>query len=461
MSFAPSSFRDPDSRVLATDGTRLVRALSARAAALDATLRGDGRLAAWERDGLLIASAPCADLPVPEGWAALIESPRLPFVSYPYEWSFAMLQDAALLTLRLTERLLGEGVLLKDASAYNVLFDGAAPRFVDLGSFEAYRDHAPWAAYGQFCDHFLAPLMLEAYRGVAFQPLLRASLEGVSVTDQLAPLLSLWDLRRPGVLLHVAARALLDRRSRHLSTADRRELRRAALPKEALRRNLQGLQRLVGRLRSRAPSVWVGYDEANSYDAAATERKTAFVAAAAERFGGGALAWDVGANTGRYSRALAARFACVVAMDADAGAVDRLYRALRQEGGAPARAIAPLVADLMDPSPARGWRGRERAGLLERGRPDLALFLGLVHHLCLGRGVPLDEFVDLACATAPAAVVEFVGAEDPMSQTILATKIATHGGYDLTSFRALAARRARIAAEEAISATRHLFLLCR
>lgn len=459
MRFAPGSFRDPDARVLATDDGRIARALSPRAAALDAALRRRGQLAALERDGLVVASAPCTDIAVPAGWAALIESPRLPFVAYPYEWSFGMLQDAALLTLRLAERLLADDVLLKDASAYNVLFDGAHPRFVDLGSFEAYEANAPWVGYGQFCDHFLAPLMLEAYKGVPFQPFLRGNLEGLSITDQLAPLLSTADLRRPGVLLHVKARAWLDRHSRDLSTADRRAVRRAALPKEAILRNMRGLQRVVTRLRSGAPSVWAGYDEANSYDAAATERKTAFVAAAAERLGGGALAWDVGANTGRYSRVLARHYRCVVAMDADAAAVDRLYRA--QQGAPEAGAILPLVVDLMDPSPPRGWRGQERAGMLERGRPQLALYLALMHHVCLGRGVPLEDFLDFACATSDAAVIEFVAANDPMSQTVLATKQAVHAGYDLEAFRTVAAQRGRLLAEESLSATRHIILLTR
>jgi hypothetical protein len=457
VTFAPSSFRDPDARLLAIDGGRVVRALSARAAGLDAALRASGQLDALVRDGLLVASAPCRDIAVPDGWAALVESPRLRVVSYPYEWSFGMLQDAALLTLRLTERLLAGGAILKDASAYNVLFDGALPLFVDLGSLGAYAENTPWVAYGQFCDHFLAPLMLEAYKGVPFQPLLRGSLEGLSITNQLAPLLSTADLRRPGVLVHVKARALLDRRSQRLTTSQRRAVRRAPLPKAAIHRNLRGLQRIVARLRSGAPSIWAGYEEENTYDRAAAERKTAFVAAAAAQLGGGGLAWDVGANSGRHSRALAGHYACVVAMDADAGAVDRLYRALA--GTPQARTILPLVVDLMDPSPSRGWRGRERAGLLERGRPDLALYLALIHHVCLARGVPLDDFVDFVCTTSPAAVVEFVAAADPMSQRILATRQVAHGGYDLGAFRALATRRARIIREEAVSATRHLFLL--
>jgi hypothetical protein len=460
VTFAPSSFRDPDARVLAGDDDgRVVRALSARAAAVDADLRARGVLDELVRDGLLVASQPCTDVAVPAGWAAVVESPRLPFVSYPYEWSFGMLQDAALLTLRLTERLLAREAILKDASAYNVLFDGSAPLFIDVASLAAYEPDSPWVAYAQFCDQFLAPLMLEAYRGVPFQPALRGSLEGLSITEHLAPLLSAADLRRAGVLVHVKVRAMLDRRSERLPTGLRREVRRAAVPKAAVLRNLRGLQRVVAGLRSGARSVWAGYDEENTYDQASTARKSAFVAAACERLGGGRMAWDVGANTGRYSRILAARYACVVALDADAGAVDRLYRALA--GTPQARTIVPLVADLLDPSPARGWRGRERAGLLERVRPELALYLALVHHLCLGHGVPLDDFVDFACATSPAAVIEFVAADDPMSQAILATKAVAHPGYDLAAFRALAAQRARIAAEESVSPTRHLMLLTR
>ena len=459
MTFAPSSFRDPDSRVLALDGTRVVRALSARAAAIDLALRRGGQLAALERDGLLIASEPCEDVAVPDGWAALIQSPRLPFVSYPYEWSFGMLQDAALLTLRLTERLLADSVLLKDASAYNVLFAGVAPRFIDLGSFAAYEAQAPWAAYGQFGDHFLAPLMLEAFKGVAFQPFLRGNLEGMSVTDQLAPLLSVADLRRPGVLLHVKARALLDRRGRGLSTADRRAVRHAALPKEALLRNLRGLQRLVSRLRSTAPSVWAGYDEANSYEAAAIAQKTTFVAAAAERLGGGALAWDVGANTGRYSRVLAQHVGTVVAMDADAGAVDRLYRRCRRIRR-PGRSCRWSWTS---------WILRRRVAGVVASAPAFWSAGGRIWR-CIWRSCTTSAsgvaFRSPTSSTSSArrrmpAVVEFVAADDPMSQTILATKAVTHDGYDLASFRDLVTRRARIIADEAVSATRQLFLLGR
>jgi len=154
---------------------------------------------------------------------------------------------------------------------------------------------------------------------------------------------------------------------------------------------------------------------------------------------------------------LAGRFATVVAMDADAGAVDRLYGAVR--GTAEGRALLPLVVDVMNPSPAQGWRGAERATLAARGRPELALYLALVHHLCLGRGVPLDGFLDMVRETSPLSVVEFVAREDAMSQRLLATKPEHHADYDVDAFRALARARGDVLAEEQLSPTRRLFLL--
>jgi hypothetical protein len=259
------------------------------------------------------------------------------------------------------------------------------------------------------------------------------------------------------VFAHVKLRALIDRRARNLGRGTRRQVRQVRLPKAAVLANIQRLRRLVGRLESRLATLWTTYDDCNTYDTAMIERKEAFVARACERLGPCRLAWDLGANTGRYSRVLARHAAQVVAMDGDPGAVDRLYRAVR--GTAAAGTILPLVVDLMNPSCAQGWRGTERDGLLGRGRPELALYLAVVHHICLGQGVPLPAFLDWVRETSPLAVVEFVALEDPMSQTVLATQLETHGGYDLATFRRLAAERGAILAEESLSSTRTLLLL--
>ena len=457
MTFLPASFRDPDARVLESDGPRILRALSPRALAEREAVERSGVLRELVDVGLVVDSAPAPDVAPPEGFAAVIASRRLAFPSYPYEWSFGMLRDAAALTLDVLARALERGATLKDASAYNVLFDGARPLLIDVASLVPHEDGTPWIGYGQFCDHFLAPLMLEAYRGVPFQPFLRGSLEGLSIGGQLAPLLGWRDWVRPGVLTHVKLRAMLDRRTQDLGTESRKEVRRVSLPRHAVLANVRGLRRLIERLESRAPSVWARYEEANSYDEVLAARKEAFVDAAGGRAAGTALAWDVGANTGRYARVLARRFTTVVAMDADAGAVDRLYGAAK--GTADARTILPLVIDAMNPSPAQGWRGAERSTLGQRGRPDLTLYLALIHHLCLGRGVPLASFLDLVRESSPLAVVEFVTIEDAMSQRVLATKTEHHADYDLDTFRALVGERGEVLAEERLSPTRSLFLL--
>lgn len=457
MKFDPASFRDPDGRVLTDAAGRILRVLSERTAEIDAHLRTSGALDELVRKGLLVESWRRADLGVPEGWAAIVESARVPVTSYPYEWSFHMLRDAAALTLELTEEALRHGAIVKDASAFNILFDGAHPTFIDVSSFERYEDGTPWLAYGQFCDQFLAPLMLEAYRGVSFQSFLRGNLGGISAGGQLSPLLGARDLLRPGVLVHAKMRAMLDRRSQGLSAPGRRRVRAVRLPKQALLHNLRGLRRLVSRMKSRAPSTWADYEERHGYAAEAAARKSAFVERACRESAGRRLALDAGANVGRHARILARTFDHVAALDADPGAVDRLY--LQLKGTPEERKILPLVVDLMNPSPSQGWRGRERSSLGERMRPDLALYLALVHHLCLGAGVPLEEFVELVAETSPLAVVEFVSAADPMSQTLLATKAVSHAGYDLESFRALVARRGRILAETVVSPSRSVFLL--
>jgi len=457
VNYERASFRDPDARVLKREGDRILRAISPRAAALDDRLRASGLIDQLVREGLLVENSRCRDVPVPEGWAAVIESKPVPFVNYPYEWSFSMLQDAALLTLNLTERALQHNVALKDASAYNVFFHGARPVFIDVCSLGPYEDGTPWLAYGQFCDHFLAPLMLEAYKGIPFQSFLRSNLSGLSVSTQVAPLFSARDLLRPGVLTHVKLRALLDRRTQRLGTGMRREVRRASLPKAAVLSNIRRLKRLVARLTSRSPSIWADYDQSNTYDARMIERKAAFVSAACERLGGGTLAWDLGANTGRYSRILSKHFPYVIALDADPGVIDQLYRELK--GTSDEKAILPLVGDIMNPSPSQGWRGAERDCLLNRGRPVFAACLALAHHICLGQGVPLSSFLDMVREISNAAVVEFVSIDDPQSQAVLATKIEAHGDYSMENFRTLAAKRGRILVEEPLSATRSLFLL--
>src|SRR5438132_2575534 len=369
----PGSFRDPDSRIFTADG-RVFRLLSEQGLADWRNLTSSGLFQELVQDGKLVGTREVDGLAdVPEalhgGVAAVLEHDVIPFVSYPYEWTFGMLRDAALLQLGLLRRSLEAGMILKDSSPYNVQWRGAQPVFIDVGSFEQLREGEPWAGYRQFCLLFLYPLMLQAWKDVPFQPWLRGSLEGIT-PHEMRRLLSARDLLRRGVLSHVVLHDRLERRYEEKEADLKGELRKAGFRKELILANIRGLERLIGRLRwEPGRSTWSEYGPQTTYTSDDAERKARFVADAVAE-ARPRLVWDLGCNDGRHSRIAAQTAEHVVAMDADSLGVDRLYRALADEKES---RILPLTVDVTDPSPALGWRGQERRPLLDRGRPDLTL----------------------------------------------------------------------------------------
>ncbi|HYF44679.1 MAG TPA: hypothetical protein VD926_00620, partial [Acidimicrobiales bacterium] len=298
----------------------------------------------------------------------MLRHERIPVVTYPYEWSFEMLRDAAKLQLDLVAKALDEDLVTKDASAYNVQFVGARPTFIDVGSFERLRAGEPWYGYRQFHMHFLLPLMLQAHRGITFQPLLRADVEGVNPVDA-RRMMSFWDLvspRKKGTLLHVAGMARAEQASSKRDVKS--ELKASGMRKEVLVAQIRNLRKLVEKIRDRrADTEWAHYSDRSHYTDADLQAKERFVSSVAEAVKP-KLAWDLGANDGHFSRLVAEQGAYVIAADGDHHAIDGLYRSLRETGD---ERILPMVLDLADPSPNRGWRGRERLAFGERSRPEL------------------------------------------------------------------------------------------
>jgi len=439
----PGSFRDPSSRVyLAEDA--VWRGLDAEALADFEVLAATPFFTQALASGQVVASELAAEHPDGlEGWAGVLRHERIPVISYPYEWSFEMLRDAARLQLDLVLAALDEGFTTKDASAYNVQFVGSTPRFIDVGSFEHLREGEPWYGYRQFHMHFLLPLMLQAHRGIAFQPLLRADVEGVNPIDA-RRMMSRWDLwspRRSGTLLHVAGMAGAERAT---SSRDvKSELKRAGMNKAVVVGQVRKLRKLIDKLSiGKGDTEWGGYGDRAHYtdvDLAAKEDFVSSVAASVAP----TTAWDLGANDGHFSRLVAEHGAYVIAADGDHEAVDGLYRALRAAGD---ERILPLVLNLADPSPDRGWRSKERLAFTARSRPDLTLALALVHHLCISRNVPLQEFVDFLADAGGQLVVEFPTPEDPMVQGLVRNKReGVHDDYTVANFEAALGRRYDVA----------------
>ena len=457
VALEPGSFRDRTARVFYHDG-KIFRGLNSAALreweALSATrfyrdFADRGGIVATKlrpRSEVLLAS--------PHQWAGVLEHEKLPFVSYPYEWSFEMLRDAALLQLDLVLAALDEGMSLKDASAYNVQWRGVRPVFVDVASFYKRPPREPWVGYRQFCQMFLYPLLLQAYRDVPFQPWMRGSIDGMDA-ELCLRLLRARDYLRGGVLAHVYLQAKAQAAYSSTTRNVKADLNAAGFDTRIIKANAQRLRALVGGLHWRPhQSTWSEYLRCGHYEPTDAAQKREFVADAAVSRSR-RLAWDIGCNVGVFSRILAERADYVVAMDADHVAIDRLYQALKTEG---ISNILPLIINVTDPSPALGWRNLERKRLDERGLPDLVVALALVHHIVIGGNIPLSEFVQWLRDLGGELVIEFVTREDPMVVTLLRNKDEQYADYDEKVFeRELAARFTIVRRQPLGSGTRIMY----
>jgi SAM-dependent methyltransferase len=417
--YEAGSFRDPDSAVFTANG-RVLRGLSGSAAAHYDQLRGTAFFPRLMGSGQIVATTEHAGdaPPSPRGtpWARVLEHERVPVVAYPYEWSFAMLRDAAALQLDILRAALDEAMSLKDGSGYNLQFVGARPVFIDGGSFEPAS--GPWPGYRQFCQTMLFPLMVQAYLGVPFQPLLRGAIDGLTPSDVAGMFSGLRRFRR-GVLRNVSLHSVLERRVSTASEQVKDDLKASGFSTDMTKATVKNLAKLVrGLAVRRRGSTWSDYRDTCSYSDAEAEAKRAFVRSALAA-GESGLVLDLGANDGAYSRLAADQAAYVVAVDGDEMVIDGLYRRLRAEGN---ENILPLVMNLVDPSGGLGWRNRERAPLADRVRPDLTLALALVHHLAIGANVPLPEVVSWLGSFGGRVVVEFVHVEDVQVKRLLANK---------------------------------------
>jgi SAM-dependent methyltransferase len=455
----PGSFRDPRSRVFYA-GDIVLRALNEEGLAdweaFAATPSARQLFDAGKVIGTRLVSPDEIPEELRDDAAGVLRHERIPFISYPYEWPFGMLKDAALLQLELVRTALLDDFILKDSSPYNVQWRGTQPVFIDVGSFERLSPGEPWIGYRQFCMLYLYPLLLQAARDVSFHPWLRGSTEGIT-PQQCRNLLSLRDRIRRGVFTHVYLHAKLDRRYADTSRDVKSELKSAGFRKELILANVRGLERMIRRLEWQpSSSAWTEYGTTHSYSERDAAQKEEFVLSAA-RARPWRLVWDLGCNDGRFSRIAAANADHVVAVDGDPVVAERLYRELKQERSA---TILPLTMDIVDPSPSLGWRGQERRTLAERGTPDLTLCLALVHHVAITGNVPVGEFVAWLRSLDTWLVIEFPTPDDPMVKRLLAAKRErTHADYDRSGFeRALADAFEIEKSVELSSGTRVLYL---
>ncbi len=426
----PSSFRDPSGFLFWRDGV-LYRQVNHSYREDYDLLVSSGLYDRLVHEGLLIPHEE-VDLrePAAPGMYRTLRPERVPFISYPYEWSFGQLKDAALSTLHIQRMALDHGMSLKDASAYNIQFLRGRPVLIDTLSFERYREGAPWVAYRQFCQHFLAPLALMSYVDPRLGQLSRLYIDGVplSLASQLLPWSTRW---RFSLLTHIHLHARGEKRfaERPAAVAGR------SISRTALTALIENLQSSVEGLRFRSDSsAWTEYYQTSNYSSEALQHKATLVAQLiAEIQPAPQSLWDLGANTGRFSRLASRKGIETIAFDNDPACVEQCYLEARREGETH---LLPLLVDLTNPSPGVGWAHEERMSLLERGPADAAMALALVHHLAIGNNVPLGGIASFFGRLCRWLIIEFVPKTDSQVQRLLASRKDIFADYTQEAFEA-------------------------
>jgi SAM-dependent methyltransferase len=439
--FDPGSFKDPEGRVFYHED-KLFRALKPSATLLLADPNFSHLTEELTREGLIPRSETVeiktfGDQLEVNAFKGALQVERISPVTYPYEWSFEMLKDAALLTLELIERSLLRNFILKDATSFNILFHRNRPSFIDIFSFVPYQDGMPWMGYQQFCRSFLYPLLIKTYRGIEFQSLLAGSLG--EIPTPIARAFFRWsDAFKPGVLKDILLHSLFDQKLKATSAQARTELFKAHFSKEMILGNIRRLRKILENLSSPAESHWADYANSHSYSEIDFEQKTRIVAKWLNEMKPKHLV-DLGSNTGTFSNLAQKTSEFVTSVDADADAIDLLYKNTR---GLSSRAL--IVNNLAQPSPSQGWDLKERRALPERLEADTFLGLALIHHLRITAGIPFSMIIPHFAQWGSQGVLEWIEKDDEMVRSMLAAREDVFEDYSWDAFEAIVSKHFRI-----------------
>ena len=354
----------------------------------------------------------------------VLKPEEIPFVSYPYEWSFSQLKEATLLTLNLQKKLLEHGFSLKDASAYNIQFVGCKPIFIDTLSIEYYKE-GPWVAFNQFCKHFLYPLMLMSKIDLQLNKLMQLWIDGipVDIVDKLLPVSKYFSLN---YWLYVK---FLNSSQKKAENA--RKKISVKLSKKQLFKLIDGLIYTVNGLKlKKQKTQWGDYYTFTNYSSDAFDTKTKIVTSLIQKTQPKEV-WDLGANNGHFSRLASSNGIHTLAFDIDPIAVEKNYVSCKIHNE---DKILPLLLDLTNPSPNIGWNNSERTTIEQRGKADLCLALALVHHLAIGNNVPFGNIANYFSKLCNSLVIEFIPKNDSKVQELLLNREDVFTDYTIENF---------------------------
>ena len=451
LEFDPGSFRDPSGRVFRSEG-QLYRTVSSSYVDTFNKLTSSGFYERLFEKGYLVRHTEI-ELGVKD-CAKVIQPQLVPFISYPFEWCFSQLKEAALLTLRVQALALENGFTLKDSSAYNVQFVDNRPIFIDSLSFKEYKAGAPWEGYRQFCQHFLAPLVLMSRRDIRLQELLRVFIDGIPL-DLTSSLLPVTSYLSPSVLFHIHLHARSQARHADIGR-DGQSLKRASVSKNGLLGLIESLRSFIEGLDWRPKGTeWANYYSDNNYSEVGLEEKSRIVAEFV-RAVSPKTTWDIGANAGYFSKIAFDNSSSVVAFDIDPAATEKHYRQVRGHPGP-----LPLIMDLTNPTSNFGWAESERSSFMRRGPADLVLALALVHHLAISNNVPLALIASFLSNLCNDLIIEFVPKDDSQVRRLLASREDIFPDYTEEGFERAFSKLFTISRAEKVTTSKRTIYLMR
>ena len=409
----PSSFRDPSGFLFTENGT-LFRSINRTYRQNYDYLIQSGLYNKLVADDLLISHREVQQPSENNDEYKIIQPEIVPFISYPYEWCFSQLKDAALATLQIQKQALNCNMVLKDASAYNIQFYKGKPILIDTLSFEIYKENHPWVAYRQFCQHFLAPLSLMASCDIRLGQLMRIYIDGLPL-DLVSGLLPISTWFKPALLTHIHLHAKAQKRyeAKAPSPASPK------VTKHSLIALVHHLESAIAPMKWQPEGTeWADYYEDTNYSQVAMNHKKQVVETYLSESNPRTV-WDIGANTGIFSRISAAKEADTIAFDFDPSAVEKNYQQMRKNKETK---ILPLCLDLTNPSPSIGWANKERLSLIERGPADIVLALALIHHLAISNNLPFSLIAAFLSQVCRFLIIEFVPKNDSQVQRLIRTR---------------------------------------
>ncbi|PIT97450.1 SAM-dependent methyltransferase [Candidatus Berkelbacteria bacterium CG10_big_fil_rev_8_21_14_0_10_41_12] len=447
----PASFRDPSGFVFRL-GNLFYRQVNQSYAKEYDLLMNSGLFKKLVGKGLIINHKEINNISSDDSAYKTLLPEQIPFLSYPYEWSFSQLKDAALLTLEIQDIAIAHGMILKDASAYNIQFISGRPIFIDTLSFDFYKEGEPWVAYRQFCQHFLAPLALMSHTDLRFGKSSQIFLDGIplDLAAHLLPSKTRFSLGL-GIHIHLHARSQQKYTDPSIIKKQKKQLHKnqllgimASLKSTTLALDLP-----------KQKTIWGKYYDDTNYTRRAFESKKKIISRWISKIRPKSV-WDAGANDGTFSRLASSKKILTLATDIDELAIEKAYRQNKEKDD---KYLLPLIIDLTNPSPAIGWRNKERASFLERNSFDLSMCLAFIHHLAIANNLPLSYICDLFHQCAKNIIIEFVPKEDSNTKRLLASREDIFPNYTQEDFEVEFSKRFKILQRTKIPGSKRIMYL--